>query len=39
MAITFQLDPRDVEKARESSLVIDFIEKPLAKKTLRKMFG
>ncbi len=33
------VDPKDIKRAKKNPLVIDFIEKPLKKATLRKMFG
>ncbi len=37
--LSSSVDPREIEKARENPLVINFIEKPLGKKMLLEMFG
>ncbi len=37
--LSSSVDPKDINRAKENPLVIDFIEKPLKKATLRKMFG
>ncbi|MEP7170076.1 MAG: response regulator, partial [Bacteroidota bacterium] len=33
------IDPRDIQQAKANPLVVDFIEKPLNKKTLLRLFG
>ncbi len=37
--LSSSVDPRDYQKAKENPLIIDFIEKPLGKTTLLRMFG
>jgi response regulator RpfG family c-di-GMP phosphodiesterase len=37
--LSSSVDPRDIERAKSNPLVRDFIEKPLNKATLIKMFG
>ena len=37
--LSSSIDPRDIEKAKENPLIINFIEKPLGKKMLLEMFG
>ena len=37
--LSSSIDPRDLEKAKENSHIIDFIVKPLGKKMLLEMFG
>jgi len=37
--LSSSVDPSDINRAKENPLVIDFIEKPLNKATLLKMFG
>src|SRR3982751_6711155 len=37
--LSSSVDLRDIEKARENSLVVDFIEKPLGPNRLLEMFG
>ncbi len=37
--LSSSVDPKDIKRAKKNPLVIDFIEKPLKKATLLKMFG
>ncbi len=37
--LSSSVDPKDINRAKENPLIIDFIEKPLKKETLLKMFG
>jgi len=37
--LSSSIDPADIQRAKQNPLVIDFIEKPLNKVTLTKMFG
>lgn len=37
--LSSSVDPKDINRAKENPLVIDFIEKPLNKATLLNMFG
>ncbi|MBK6400174.1 MAG: hypothetical protein IPF75_18465 [Bacteroidetes bacterium] len=37
--LSSSVDPSDIERATSNPLVTDFIEKPLNKEDLEKMFG
>lgn len=37
--LSSSIDPKDINRAKKNPLVIDFLEKPLKKSTLLKMFG
>jgi response regulator RpfG family c-di-GMP phosphodiesterase len=37
--LSSSVDPRDINRAKSNPLVLDFIEKPLNKATLLKLFG
>lgn len=37
--LSSSIDPADIQRAKQNSLVIDFIEKPLNKDVLRKLFA
>lgn len=37
--LSSSVDPTDIQQAKTNSLVVDFIEKPLNKKTLVRLFG
>lgn len=37
--LSSSVEPKDINRAKENPLVIDFIEKPLKKATLLKIFG